>query len=335
MTEVSTIPAAGGLATPALTAPDSQTVVDLQVWASELSAAMQLGKALASTDFVPASLKTLSGGRPKEPQQIAENVAATILAGKSLGLDPMNSIQNIFVVQGRPAMYARTMVALVLSAGHDLRRSVATPEAVTVMARRKGQADWQEFTWTIDRARQAGYLSNKKYSTDPTAMLTAKAQAEACRTIAPDVLTGVAAYSVEEVELEDMGEAPAPAAAAPAAAPKARAKVQRRQAPAPELPPVVHDAPPVAVEPDPEPEGMASPEQITHLIVALKAAGHTTNEAKAAAVQEQVGRTLGGFQDLTSDEAAGLTEYFTAEGPQAAPAEDAAAADAAWLAGAN
>ena len=326
MTEVSIPQAAPNtLAAPGFNVPTinpTATTVSLMEWAQELDAAHRLGTALCGTEFVPVAFR----GKP-------DAAAAAILSGKSLGLDPMNALSNIFVVQGRPAMYARTMVALVLSAGHDLRRSVATPEAVTVMARRKGQADWQEFTWTIDRARQAGYLSNKKYSTDPTAMLTAKAQAEACRTIAPDVLTGVAAYSVEEVELEDMGEAPAPApaVAAPAAAPKARAKVQRRQAPAAELPAVVHHAPVETAEPDPEPVGMATAEQITHLVVALKAAGHTTNEAKAAAVQEQVGRTLGGFQDLTTDEAAGLTEYFNTLPPQETPIDEAA--DAAWLAG--
>lgn len=314
MTELATLPAAGGL-TPAGGAPAlnlTATTVSLLEWAQELEAAHRLGTALCGTEFVPASFR----GKP-------EAAAAAILAGKSLGLDPMNALSNIFVVQGRPAMYARTMVALVLAAGHDVRRRSASADSVTVVARRKGQTEWQEFTWTIARAQLAGYLSNKKYSTDPTAMLTAKAQAEACRTIAPDVLTGVAAYSVEEVELEDMGETVTTVAAAPAEA-KPKRTVRRQQAPAPEVPDVV--ATPPAPEPEPEPEDEAptddeaatdqepvpepgcSLSQQKALGEALKRAGHTTKEDMMRLVSSWAGRDVTASKELTVSEARDLTE---------------------------
>lgn len=184
--------------------PVTAGTIQLAEWAGELQSAIQLGTALCGTEFVPAGFR----GKP-------EAAAAAILAGKSLGLDPMNALSNIFVVHGRPALYARTMVALVMAQGHEVVRTEATPQRVTVSARRKGQQQWQDFTWTIDRAKTAGYTGNKKYDTDPIAMLTAKAQAEACRTVAPDVLAGMP-YSAEEVELEDMGEQPAKASPAPA-----------------------------------------------------------------------------------------------------------------------
>lgn len=202
--------------------------IQLTEWAAELAAAHQIATALCQTEFVPANFR----GKP-------EASAAAILTGKSLGIDPLNALSNIFVVQGRPAMYARTMHAIVLRAGHEVVRTAATNESVTFAARRKGSEQWQQFTWDIERAKQAGYLSNKKYTSDPIAMLTAKALAEACRIIAPDVLTGVAAYSVEEVELEDLGESPTP----PAATEKPKRTVTRRKAdvPAPELPAAAND----------------------------------------------------------------------------------------------
>lgn len=169
--------------------------IDLQAWAGELQAAYALGEALCQTDFVPKDFK----GEPHA-------AAAAIMAGKALGLDPMNSLSSIFVIHGKPALYARTMAAMAMQHGHELLRTVATPKEVTIMARRKGQEDWQQFTWTIERAKTAGYTSNPLYQKDPIAMLTAKAQAEACRTIAPDVLTGVAAYSVEEHRLDNIGK---------------------------------------------------------------------------------------------------------------------------------
>lgn len=204
--------------------PTSGTI-DLIREAQELQAAYQFGEALADTQFVPAGFR----GKPGD-------VAAAVLAGKSVGMDPMTALQNIFVVQGRPAMYARSMHAIVLAAGHKVERTEATAESVTVIAKRKSEAEWQTFTWTIERAKQAGYVGNKKYTTDPIAMLTAKALAEACRTIAPDVLTGVAAYAAEEIELEDMGERPAPPQPkqSSALAQQRERAAKARQSPAPE-----------------------------------------------------------------------------------------------------
>ena len=241
MSEIATTPqAAPSPAAPNLPGLNGtpSAVVDLAAWAAELSAAHQIGTALCETEFVPQSFRN----KP-------EAAAAAILTGKALGLDPMNALSNIFVVQGRPALYARTMAALVMQAGHHLRRTAATDESVTVIARRKGDTEWQEFTWDIARAQKAGYTSNKKYQTDPQAMLTAKALAEACRTVAPDVLTGIAAVSAEEVELEDLGEVPEPPAAAEK--PKRRTASSRlrnaktAEKPAPEQPEaeVVEDEP--------------------------------------------------------------------------------------------
>ena len=199
MSEIARQNDTGTLAAPtmALSAPTLISGdVDLQAWARDLADAGQLGAALCKTPFVPKDFQ----GKP-------EAAAAAILAGKSLGMDPLASLSNIFVIHGRPGLYARTMHALVTSRGHEVIRTQASPQQVTVQARRKGSDVWQDFVWTIERATQAGYTkTNAKYKEVPIEMLTAKALAEACRTIAPDVLTGVADLSVED--LEDMGERP-------------------------------------------------------------------------------------------------------------------------------
>lgn len=350
MTELALNPAAN-----AALNPQSSTVVDLQLWASELDAAIKLGRALAGTEFVPKSLKSLPNGKFKEPQEIAENVAACVLAGKALGLDPMNSIQNIFVVHGRPAMYARTMAALVLAAGHEIERVAATEQRVEYRARRAGSTNWQTFAWDIARATKAGYLTNAKYKSDPIAMLTAKCQAEAARVIAPDVLTGIAATSVEEVELDDLGEVTTDAPAE-TAAPKARVQRARRQAPAPVAPAAVADAPrdetPVDDEADalaesadnetgelPEPpasvptadelaamqaEATCTPEQQKALGEALKAAGYATRAVMMAKVTDMVGRGVESSKELTEAEATDLTARLWDEADANTPAPDAA-----------
>lgn len=285
--------------------------VKLAEWAQELTAAHQLGTALCQTDFVPKDFR----GKP-------EAAAAAILAGKSLGLDPMNALSNIFVVHGRPALYARTMAALVLREGHEVIRTAAADDSVTVRARRKGAKDWQEFTWTIARATKAGYMKNEKYKTDPVGMLTAKALAEACRVIAPDVLTGVASYSVEEVELEDMGEKPKPTSAASRLAEAAAVPEPKRE----DVTPLTSPEP---VEESTETGEMCTPDQWTHLTVALKAAGHTTKPQMRNAVEDFLGRSTNGPEDLTADEVSRMKEHFTTL-PTIADETDTA--DEQWLA---
>lgn len=200
-TSVASIAPAGGLAA----LPQTTGVVQLQEWAAELAAAGQIAGALAQSNFLPKALREKGKGVVKSYEEMTNDAAAVILAGKSVGLDPLQSVQNIFPVHGMPSMYARTMGALVISHGHEVKRTEASDKSVTYAVRRKGDPEWQFFTWTIERAEKAGYLSNAKYKSDPIAMLGAKALAEACRTVFSDILLGMA-YSAEDLELEDMGE---------------------------------------------------------------------------------------------------------------------------------
>lgn len=171
-------------------APSDPTGGRLVAWAAGLFAAKQLGDALCQTTFAP-----------KDFRGKAEDAAAAILHGDEVGLSPMQSLQSIYVISGKPALYARTMVAIVLAAGHEVWTVSKSDKSVTVAGRRRGSSHTVEETWTYDRARKAGYTSNKKYETDPAAMLYARAASDVCRQVAPDALAGLA-YSVEELELD-------------------------------------------------------------------------------------------------------------------------------------
>ena len=317
MSEVAIPQAAPVSAFSAVGLPPTAATVSLMEWAQELGAAHQLGTALCSTEFVPASFR----GKP-------EAAAAAILAGKSLGLDPMNALANIFVVSGRPSMYARTMAALVLQAGHTIRRVEATEQRVVYEGKRKGDTTFTRVEWTIARAQKAGYTSNKKYQTDPIGMLTAKCQAEICRVIAPDVLTGIAATSVEEVELDDLGEQ----VPAEAEAPKAKRTINRAKAPAPELPTVVHEAPQDEPVQEAPAEALATAAQLTKIHVILGKLGASDRESGLAELSTFTGRGIVTSKDLTKDEASRFIEE--AENP---PVDDQGVldADAQWLAGAS
>lgn len=162
---------------------------DLMRQAEAMSAAHKLATVLCNTQMVPQTFR----GKP-------DDGAAAILYGAELGLKPQQALQQVFVVHGQPAIYARTMVALLKGKGYKFETVESTDESVTV----RGTApsgEQETSTWTLDRAKKAGYTSNKKYQTDPQAMLYAKAASEVSRRLAPDVLLGIK-YAAEDLELE-------------------------------------------------------------------------------------------------------------------------------------
>ncbi|MCX7491498.1 hypothetical protein OS127_03010 [Corynebacterium sp. P6129] len=176
------------------TGPNLPEVTDdglglLQRQVEAMDAAHRLASVLCKTAMVPATFR----GKP-------DDGAAAILYGAELGLKPQQALQQVFVVHGMPAVYARTMVALLKSRGYRIQTVESSDTSVTVRGE-SPRGEVEESTWSIDRAKQAGYTSNKKYASDPQAMLYAKAASEVCRKLAPDVLLGIA-YSKEELELE-------------------------------------------------------------------------------------------------------------------------------------
>ena len=176
----------------------SNSIATLMEHARAMDTAYELAEKMCGTQLVPQIYR----GKPQDG-------TAAILYGAELGLTPIQSLQQIFVVHGTPAIYARTMVALLKRRGYRIWTESSTDESVTVM----GQAPdgtAEASTWTIERATRAGYvptideqtgkyktnrngnlIGNEKYLTDPQAMLYAKAAAEVCRKLAPEVLLGI------------------------------------------------------------------------------------------------------------------------------------------------
>lgn len=207
----------------------------LIAWADGLAAAHRIGSALCSTSFVPAAFR----GKPEE-------AAAAILYGDEIGLTPTQALQSVHVISGRPGLYARAMVALLLAHGHEVWTVEKSDAKVTVAGRRKGSTHVHEETWTTARAQKAGYTTNKKYSTDPQAMLYARAAADVCRQVAPDALAGLD-YAVEELEMLDAPTVTVTRTTAPAT------KAQRKPAPPtpePPAPPLEPAAPELTPEAD-------------------------------------------------------------------------------------
>lgn len=85
---------------------------------------------------------------------------------------------------------------------------VESTDGVCVMrGRRKGDTEWQEVVWTVERAQTLGLLGKDQWKKQPQAMLVARATGEICRLIASDVLHAMP-YAREELENETVPEVP-------------------------------------------------------------------------------------------------------------------------------
>ena len=270
--------------------PINPTGGRLIAWADAAHAAGILGTSLAKTSFVPKDFR----GKPEE-------CAAAILYGDEIGLTPMQAVQSVYVVSGKPGLYARAMLAIVLASGHEVITVSKTDAKVVVRGRRKGSDTWIEETWTTERARRAGYTNNKKYETDPQAMLLARAQSDVCRQIAPDALAGLA-YSVEELELAE----PTPTAKVTRNAAPTNTRVQRKAVEAPAQAATEEPAfdEPAAEQSEPvDAVILVSDEQLKRMTFAFTSAGIVNADHRLAYVVDTIGRDIASSKELTQDEA--------------------------------
>lgn len=170
--------------------PNPMTPVTVDKSSSTLevaTAAWQLSHRLAGTEFVPAALRN----KP-------EAVLACILSGHELGIGPMQSLQKIHVIDGRPAQAAELMRGIVQSHGHEVWFEDMSTTAVTIVGKRAGQTRETRVTWTLDDAKRAGLMERQNWRKYPRAMLMARATGELCRAMFADVLAGIS-YTMEEL----------------------------------------------------------------------------------------------------------------------------------------
>lgn len=159
---------------------------------SEWQAIQEQAAALIRSGFMPRAIKT--------PAQ----AIAVMLAGRELGLPPMQSIRAIAIVDGKPTLSAETMLALAYQRVPGIVVNVETKvDGAVVTGKRPGGAE-VTVQFTIEDAKAAGLLSKQNWRQYPQAMFRARAISAWCRVVAPDAILG--AYTPEELE----SVAPAP-----------------------------------------------------------------------------------------------------------------------------
>lgn len=162
--------------------------------------AIQFSKYMAASDLVP-----------KDYRHKPENCFIAMQWGSEIGLKPMQALQNIAAINGRPALWGDAMIALVRSSPLcEYIIETDDGETATCRLKRRGEEE-QSRTFSTADAKQAG-LAGKQgpWTTNPRRMRQLRARAFALRDVFPDVLRGIP--MVEEV-MDIPAEGHAPAAA--------------------------------------------------------------------------------------------------------------------------
>lgn len=158
---------------------------------SNLDARIRYSKALAKSNLLP-----------REHRDKPENVLIAIEYGYALGIPPIQALNQVFIVEGKPSASADLIAALVRRAGHKLRvTEEPTTDGLRVTASLI-RSDDPEFvfsaTWDMAKARAAGLGGKDVWRKYPGQMLRARAITEVCRQGASDALYGVI-YTPEEL----------------------------------------------------------------------------------------------------------------------------------------
>jgi hypothetical protein len=143
---------------------------------------------------------------PKEFQKQPANVLVAVQLGMELGISPMQALQNMYVVNGRPAIFGDLLPAIVIGSGllEEFTEEGDAKEARCTV-KRKGLAPiTRSFSW--EQAMRAELPKrNPTYNSYPARMLQMRARAYAFRDMFPDVLKGVAIKEdIEDAEPRDV-----------------------------------------------------------------------------------------------------------------------------------
>lgn len=146
-----------------------------------LDEAMRFADVLAKSSIVP-----------KDYQGNPGNVLVSIQWGAEIGLAPLQAMQSIAVINGRPSIWGDAMLALVRGSGLlEYITEEPTDTGCTCTLKRRGEPEVvREFT--IEDAKKAGlYGKQGPWQTAPKRMMQMRARAFALRDVFTDVLRGV------------------------------------------------------------------------------------------------------------------------------------------------
>ena len=148
---------------------------------SNLQEAMQYAEIMAKSTVVPKQYQSRPG-----------DILVAVQMGADLGLKPMQALQNIAVINGRPCIWGDALLALVQAhpAFEDIKETIENGVA-TCTVKRKGQQP-HTVTFSLEDAKKAGLLGKPgPWSQYTNRMLALRARGFALRDRFADALGGL------------------------------------------------------------------------------------------------------------------------------------------------
>lgn len=184
--------------------------------------------ALTVTEAVSLAEHFARSGYFRDASDVSKAVVK-IMAGAELGIGPLSAMTGIHIVEGKPALSAGLVGALVLRSGRYTYTVRESTDTACVLSWQRDGRDVGESAFTLDDAKRAGVAGKQNWARYPSDMLFARALTRGARRFCPDVFLG-AVYVPEELgaDVAHNGEVidvtPTPALPTPA---------QTRQEPSP------------------------------------------------------------------------------------------------------
>jgi hypothetical protein len=170
-----------------------------------LTEAIQFSEMLASSSMVPRAYQ----GKPND-------VLVCLQWGYEMGMAPMQALQNIAVINGKPSMYGDSAMALVQASPvcediEEYFEDEGTPNYVAVcVARRKGRTP-VIFKFSVEDAKRAQLWGKAgPWQAYPKRMMQMRARGFALRDAFPDVLRGLITAEEAHDYPDEAKSAPAP-----------------------------------------------------------------------------------------------------------------------------
>jgi hypothetical protein len=157
--------------------------------------ALTFSNYLADSDMVPKEFK----GKPG-------NCLVAIQWGMEIGLKPLQAMQNIAVINGRPSLWGDAVIALARNSPLcEYIVETCTETMATCKVKRRGEPE-QIRTFSMDDAAKAGLKAKGgPWLQYPKRMMQMRARAFAIRDVFPDVLKGLEMAEELQDAPRDMG----------------------------------------------------------------------------------------------------------------------------------
>jgi hypothetical protein len=145
-----------------------------------------------------------ASGYFRDTRDLAQ-ASVKVLAGREMGFPPIASMTGISIIEGKPATGANLLGAAMKRAGYTwkvLQRDAAGCRLeVSFRGEVLGTSEFME-----SDAQRAELLSKRNWKMYPRSMYFARAISDAARTYAPEVFSGIPAYTAEELGAEHTTE---------------------------------------------------------------------------------------------------------------------------------